>query len=500
MKIGIIGASGKAGSLIASEAKSRGYDVTAIVRNAAKVAGKGYTIIEKDIYELTSNDLRQFDAVINAFGTPFGQNKETEHQKTMDHLIKILENLPDTRFLMVGGAGSLYTSPDMKHQAVENIPEAWRAVPTNMAAALEKLRVSKVNWTYFSPALTFDFKGERTGKYQLGGEFVLKNSSGDSYISYADYAIAMIDEIAENRFSRMRFTAVSEEKPGEPAAPAEEYYGIGEKPIFEGLSQYREPLCFELNGKKFDLVMDNGDDYSIYFLSESKIEWRRIGEPKHCDLYECLKADETTYFVNFEATGIKPRTGISVILDTAQRLATLVKTYTDFTTKYPSLVESKFVFGAIDMPGFDLPKKRHAYTIDLLGKRIEWSYSPTFAIMHVYYHTSFVRASIAGNRAERSPSPEEAELRAENPYDEPAVYIKVKDGIYIVSIIEQHMSRRGLTGNSLLFLMNLKRVHDVGRSFGLNKDRKPENYLFSAFGKWVKSDGTIEALESKYRT
>ncbi len=37
MKIGIIGATGKAGSRILKEALDRGHEVTAIVRNAAKI-------------------------------------------------------------------------------------------------------------------------------------------------------------------------------------------------------------------------------------------------------------------------------------------------------------------------------------------------------------------------------------------------------------------------------------------------------------------------------
>jgi len=107
MRVGVIGASGKAGSLIIAEAKNRGHDVTAIVRDASKVAGLGYRIIEKDLFDLTADDLRDFDAVVSAFGTPFGQNREAEHQRAMEHLISVFEKLPDVRLLVVGGAGSL---------------------------------------------------------------------------------------------------------------------------------------------------------------------------------------------------------------------------------------------------------------------------------------------------------------------------------------------------------------------------------------------------------
>jgi putative NADH-flavin reductase len=111
MRIGIIGASGKAGSLIAAEAKLRGHEVTAIVRDKKKVADKGYTVLEKDIYDLKAADLNEFEAVVDAFGTAFDGKSEIGHQKSLEHLIGIFNNLPNVRLLVVGGAGSLYTDP-----------------------------------------------------------------------------------------------------------------------------------------------------------------------------------------------------------------------------------------------------------------------------------------------------------------------------------------------------------------------------------------------------
>ncbi|MEC0696281.1 NAD(P)-dependent oxidoreductase, partial [Bacillus atrophaeus] len=73
MKIGIIGASGKAGSLILKEAKDRGHDVTAIVRNASKVKEQGIAVLEKDVFDLTAADIKPFDVIVNAFGAAPGQ-------------------------------------------------------------------------------------------------------------------------------------------------------------------------------------------------------------------------------------------------------------------------------------------------------------------------------------------------------------------------------------------------------------------------------------------
>ena len=213
MKIGIIGASGKAGSLIAQEARLRKHDVTAIVRDGTKVAGKGYTILQKDLFDLTRDDLKDFDAVVDAFGTAFDAQSAQAHQTSLKHLTDIFETLPNVRLLVIGGASSLYTDVTKNHIVLESIPEAYRDVPASARIAFAELQKSAANWTYFSPAADFDPEGVRTGKYVLGTDYAVHNSQSECYISYADYAIAMVDEIEEARFIGKRFTAAGERAP-----------------------------------------------------------------------------------------------------------------------------------------------------------------------------------------------------------------------------------------------------------------------------------------------
>ena len=73
MKIGIIGATGKAGSRILKEALDRGHEVTAIVKTAKNYRRKRQGFRE-DVFSLTSNDLQAFDVVVNAFGAPAGEH------------------------------------------------------------------------------------------------------------------------------------------------------------------------------------------------------------------------------------------------------------------------------------------------------------------------------------------------------------------------------------------------------------------------------------------
>lgn len=212
MKIGIIGATGQEGRLITEEAKRRGHEVTAIVRNAEKAADLGVSVLERDIFSLRTEDLRGFDAVVSAFGVKPGSGLEFQYQTVGFTLTHLFEQLPGVRLLIVGGAASLYTDESMKTRVIESgaIPEAWIAVPYNAWQSFMALQKSSCKWTYFSPAMTFDPEGERTGAYKLGTDYIIKNGAGESYISYPDYAVAMVDEIEQGKFIRKRFTAVSE--------------------------------------------------------------------------------------------------------------------------------------------------------------------------------------------------------------------------------------------------------------------------------------------------
>lgn len=209
MKTAVICANGKSGQLIVKEAVERGLDVTAVVRGENKSAAK--KVIVKDLFDLTADDLKGFDAVVDAFGA-WTPDTLPQHSTSLKHLCDILSGT-DTRLLVVGGAGSLYVNTE--HTATvaqgENFPEMFKPLASAMAAALGELRQrNDVKWTYISPAGDFRADGERTGKYILGGEELTLNSKGESVISYADYAIAMVDEIEKGNNIHKRISVVSE--------------------------------------------------------------------------------------------------------------------------------------------------------------------------------------------------------------------------------------------------------------------------------------------------
>lgn len=208
MKIGVIAATGKAGSLILQEAVSRGHDVTAIVRNSSKMKDKNVKVIEKNIFDLTTEDLKPFDVVVNAFGAPLGV--EEDHVKAGRVLINALKGT-DTRLIVVGGAGSLYLDDTHTKRVMETLPEVVYPTAKGQFRNLQELqKTTNLNWTFISPSQIFDPEGKRTGKIRTGKDELLYNSKGKSYISYADFAIAVLDEIENPKHINERFTVVGE--------------------------------------------------------------------------------------------------------------------------------------------------------------------------------------------------------------------------------------------------------------------------------------------------
>ncbi len=207
MKVAVVCANGRAGTLIVKEAVERGLDVTAVVREENKTAAN--KVIKKDLFDLTSEDLKDFDAVVDAFGA-WKEEELPNHSSSLKHLCDILSGTK-TRLLIVGGAGSLYVNPE--HTAAlsdsPDFPDAFKPLAAAMAKALGELRQRKdVRWTYVSPAGDFQADGDRTGKYIMGGEELTLNSKGESVISYADYAIAMVDEIVSGSHVQQRISVV----------------------------------------------------------------------------------------------------------------------------------------------------------------------------------------------------------------------------------------------------------------------------------------------------
>ena len=206
-KIAVVCANGHAGQLIVKEAVDRGMDVTAIVRSENRSVAQH--VLVKDAFDLTAADLAGYDAVVDAFGawTP-------ETIPGIPAAVKYLADLvagTDTRLFVVGGAGSLFVNPEhtVTVDMGPDFPEDWKPLSAAHGEGLADLRSrTDVKWTYISPAADFQAEGERTGSYILGGEELTLSADGVSEVSYADYAIAMVDEIESGDHICQRISVV----------------------------------------------------------------------------------------------------------------------------------------------------------------------------------------------------------------------------------------------------------------------------------------------------
>ena len=209
MKTAVVCANGKAGKRIVQEAVERGINVTAIVRDENQSAAT--QVIKKDLFDLTVSDLEGFDVVIDAFGA-WTPETLSQHSTSLKHLCDLVSG-KEIRLLVVGGAGSLYVNPEHTVQVMDSadFPDIFKPLASNMAKALDELRTrNDVKWTYISPAGDFQADGAKTGKYILGGEELTLNSKGESVISYADYAVAMVDEVVSGNHIQQRISVVAE--------------------------------------------------------------------------------------------------------------------------------------------------------------------------------------------------------------------------------------------------------------------------------------------------
>lgn len=208
MKLMVIGSNGKAAKEIIKEAKSRGLEVVGVARSANQ--NEGIEFIQKDLFDLTKEDLANVDVVIDAFGawTPETLPLHTKSLKKLGDLVANTEK----RLLVVGGAGSLYVDDTLTTQLSQtpDFPESYLPVANAMRESLVYLRTrDDVRWTYVSPAADFQAEGKRTGDYLLAGEVFTLNDRGESVISYADYAIAMVDEAQKGHHIKERISVLA---------------------------------------------------------------------------------------------------------------------------------------------------------------------------------------------------------------------------------------------------------------------------------------------------
>jgi putative NADH-flavin reductase len=199
-KIAIIGATGRAGSQLLEEALRRGHSVTAIARDASSLAGRAGVVAKN----LDVNDAQAYAETVAGHDVVISAT----HFSTVSAATTIepVKQAGVPRLLVVGGAASLFVAPGVRVIDTPDFPAEYKTEASAGAAFLDELKKEKsLNWTFLSPSALF-VEGPRTGVFRLGLDNLLVDTNGHSSISFADFAIAMLDEIEQPAHSRQRFT------------------------------------------------------------------------------------------------------------------------------------------------------------------------------------------------------------------------------------------------------------------------------------------------------
>lgn len=211
-KMVLIGASGFVGSALLNEALNRGFEATAVVRHPEKIKIENEHLKVKKADVSSLNEVCEVckgaDAVISAFNP--GWNNPNIYDETIKVYLTIIDGVKKAgvnRFLMVGGAGSLFIAPGLRlmdsGEVPENILPGVKALGEFYLNFLMKEK--EIDWVFFSPAADMR-PGVRTGRYRLGKDDMIVDIVGNSHISVEDYAAAMIDELEHPKHHQERFT------------------------------------------------------------------------------------------------------------------------------------------------------------------------------------------------------------------------------------------------------------------------------------------------------
>jgi len=208
-RIAVIGGTGYTGSHIVKEAAQRGHTVVSVARSVPTERVEGVTYVEGSLLDAPglASELEGVDVVVVAVAP-----REDMAGKVRPAVAELAAALPEgVRLGVVGGAGGSHVAEGGPLLIdAGSFPEEFQPEAREMIGVLEDLRAAEgdLDWFYVHPAAGFGgyAPGERTGSYRTGGHVLVTDEDGESFISGADFAIAVVDEIEQPRHRRERFT------------------------------------------------------------------------------------------------------------------------------------------------------------------------------------------------------------------------------------------------------------------------------------------------------
>ncbi|WP_328375037.1 NAD(P)H-binding protein [Micromonospora zamorensis] len=216
--VAIFGAGGRAGRAITAEALDRGHRVTAVVRNprtTSAITADGISVAQGDVTDLRSTSAipRGHDAVVSAVSpasgpealAALGRLDDQFFVNAVDALLHGMTIAGVHRLVLIG----LFANLQDEHGRLilddpASFPSHLRPFALSHTAGLERLRAveTTVDWLMLTPPAMLDAAAPRRGRYRIGGNAV--PPSGSATLSYADLAVAVIDEVETPRHHRTR--------------------------------------------------------------------------------------------------------------------------------------------------------------------------------------------------------------------------------------------------------------------------------------------------------
>jgi len=212
MKIVVFGATGNVGQRVTAEALRRGHEVVGVVRDpdAVQSPDKRVGLVKGDATKAddVARTARGADAVVSAI-SPRPNARGLPAPSLPANSRALINGLRDAgvkRVLYVGGASSLEVAPGKALADMPDFPEIYReeAREGREALAIWRNEAKGLEWTYLSPAAEIA-SGNRTGKYRTTGDKLLVDDKGKSFITFEDYAVAVLDELERPQHVAKRF-------------------------------------------------------------------------------------------------------------------------------------------------------------------------------------------------------------------------------------------------------------------------------------------------------
>ena len=225
-------------------------------------------------------------------------------------------------------------------------------------------------------------------------------------------------------------------------------------------------------------------------MDRNRLTWSIHGgaQSGETERYEVRKADDDTYLLTYCVK--EPRANHTFVIDFEQGLVTFLRCSVGENAYYPYLIDSHWGFGYIKVEGEEhTDLRRHGFTDDVMGTGVRWVYGHNMSTTHVYHNSNWYRIQYAARQSGTSGI---SSMMGSLPgSDEPADYVKIKEGMYIVSATEQNMekilgAKMGFRSDTLLFLDNWNRMYSVGRGYGtMTREGSPDGEIFCMIGKYA---------------